>query len=92
ARRLLALPGWQPPFELRLVLAGLQRPGSPLRASLLSLGASLTLLVACTLVVAALLRTVNETVPQQAPALVFHDVQTAQLEMLQAELRAADGL
>ena len=60
----LARPPAQPtrralPFELRLALAGLQRRDSPLRAALLSLGSALTLLVACTLVVATLLRTVE---------------------------------
>lgn len=70
----------------QLALAGLQQPNSPLRGALLSLGAALTLLVACTLVVMALLRTVNETVPQQAPALVFHDVQTEQIPTLNATL------
>ncbi|MEF7613235.1 FtsX-like permease family protein [Aquincola sp. MAHUQ-54] len=92
SRRLLADPRFQPRFELRLALAGLQRPGSPLRAALLSLGTSLTLLVACTLVVAALLRTVNDTVPQQAPALVFHDVQTDQLDTLRRRMDAAPSL
>lgn len=92
SRRLLSHPRWQPRFELRLALAGLQRPGSPLRASLLSLGSALTLLVACTLVVATLLRTVNETVPRQAPALVFYDVQTPQLDTLREVLQAAPSL
>ena len=77
-----------PGYECRIALAGLQRPGSPLRAALLSLGSALTLLVACTLVVATLLRTVNHTVPAQAPALVFHDVQTEQLPLLR-RLQAA---
>jgi putative ABC transport system permease protein len=80
------------PFELRLALAGLQRPGSPLRAALLSLGAALTLLVACALVVATLLRTIDETVPQNAPALVFYDVQTDQLDVLRQALQAGPGL
>ena len=92
AGRALSHPRWTPGFELRVALAGVQRPGSPLRASLLSLGSALTLLVACTLVVAALLRTVNETVPQQAPALVFHDVQTEQLPLLRETLQAAPSL
>ncbi|MDH4051238.1 MAG: hypothetical protein OEU93_06625, partial [Rubrivivax sp.] len=61
ARRLLAAPRWRPGFELRVALSAMQRPGSPLRASLLSLGSALTLLVACTLVVASLLRAVDET-------------------------------
>lgn len=80
------------PLPLQLALAGLQQPHSPLRTALLSLGSALTLLVACTLVVATLLRTVNETVPTQAPALVFHDVQTEQIPLLQGTLQAAPGL
>jgi putative ABC transport system permease protein len=87
--RLLAGARWPQAFELRIALAALQRPGSPLRAALLSLGSALTLLVACTLVVAALLRTVNETVPQQAPALVFYDVQSDQRELLNEVLRSS---
>jgi putative ABC transport system permease protein len=80
------------PLPLRLALAGLQQPHSPLRTALLSLGSALTLLVACTLVVATLLRTVNDTVPTQAPALVFHDVQTEQIALLRETLQAAGGL
>jgi putative ABC transport system permease protein len=63
-----------------------------LRTALLSLGTALTLLVACTLVVATLLRTVNETVPAQAPALVFHDVQSEQIPLLNDTLRSTPGL
>jgi len=92
AARLLASRRWQPGFELRVALAGLQRPGSPMRAALLSLGSALTLLVACTLVVATLLRTVNDTVPKAAPALVFYDLQRDQLPLLNEALRAAPGL
>ncbi|MBW8470306.1 MAG: hypothetical protein K0M67_18735 [Thiobacillus sp.] len=80
------------PLELQLALAGLQQPASPLRAALLSLGSALTLLVACTLVVATLLRTVNDTVPANAPALVFYDVQTEQIGALRETLQAAPGL
>jgi putative ABC transport system permease protein len=91
AARALAHPRARLGFESRVALAGLQRPGSPLRAALLSLGSALTLLVACTLVVATLLRTVNETVPANAPALVFYDVQTDQLPLLREALQAASG-
>jgi putative ABC transport system permease protein len=87
--RALAHPRWQPPFELRVALSGLRRPGSPLRAALLSLGSALTLLVACTLVLATLLRTVNDTVPAQAPGLVLYDVQTEQLPLVRDVLGAA---
>lgn len=92
ARRQLNRPGANLPFELRLAMAGLQRSDSPLRAALLSLGAALTLLVACTLVVTSLLRTVNETVPENAPALVFYDVQTEQIALLQETLNAQPSL
>jgi len=92
AGRALSRPRPGRGYEWRVALAGLQRPGSPLRAALLSLGSALTLLVACTLVVATLLRTVNHTVPANAPALVFHDVQTEQLPLLRQALQAAPSL
>lgn len=92
ARRVQAMERWQPALELQLALAGLQQPHSPLRPALLSLGSALTLLVACTLVVVSLLRTVNETVPANAPALVFYDVQTEQIEILRDTLQASPGL
>ena len=63
-------------FATRLALANLHRPGSPLRATLLSLGSALTLLVACSIVVAALLHALNDTIPERAPSLVFYDIPT----------------
>jgi putative ABC transport system permease protein len=92
AARLQSREGWQPPLAVQLALANLQQPASPLRPALLSLGSALTLLVACTLVVVTLLRTVNETVPANAPALVFYDVQTEQLPLLRETLQASPGL
>jgi putative ABC transport system permease protein len=92
AARLQGGSGWQPPLAVQLALANLQQPASPLRPALLSLGSALTLLVACTLVVVTLLRTVNETVPANAPALVFYDVQTEQLPLLRETLQASPGL
>lgn len=80
------------PLPMQLALAGLQQPHSPLRTALLSLGSALTLLVACTLVVMTLLRTVNDTVPANAPALVFYDVQTEQIPLLNESLQASPGL
>lgn len=80
------------PLPMQLALAGLQQPHSPLRTALLSLGSALTLLVACTLVVMTLLRTVNDTVPANAPALVFYDVQTEQIPLLKESLQASSGL
>lgn len=66
-------------FALRLALASLHRAGSPLRASLLSLGAAVTLLVTCALVVGALLRVIDETVPESNPTLVLYDISAAQV-------------
>ncbi|MGB7302822.1 MAG: FtsX-like permease family protein [Burkholderiaceae bacterium] len=80
------------PLALQLGLANLQQPTSPLRSALLSLGSALTLLVACTLVVTTLLRTVNETVPANAPALVFYDIQTDQIPLLNDTLAESPGL
>jgi len=66
-------------FVLRLALANLYRPGAPLRTSLLSLGSALTLLVASALVVFSLVRTINQTIPEQSPALVLYDIFPYQL-------------
>lgn len=58
----------------RLALANMHRPGTPLRITLLSLGTSLTLLVACSVIVIGLLRLVQSTIPQESPALVLYNV------------------
>ncbi len=92
AARLQTSTRWHLPLPAQLALANLQQPASPLRPALLSLGSALTLLVACTLVVTTLLRTVNETVPANAPALVFYDVQTEQIPLLRETLQASPGL
>ena len=65
---------------LKLALANLHRPGTALRSSLLSLGSALTLLVACTLVVASLVRTLNGTIPEESPGLVLYDVLKTQVD------------
>ncbi len=78
-------------FALRLALANLHRPGSPLRSAMLSLGSALTVLVACTLVVISLLRTVYATIPQSAPALVLYDIELARVDdVVAATLASAE--
>lgn len=77
-------------FARRLALANLYRPDSPLRATLLSLGTALTLVVACTLLVSTLLRALESTIPAQAPALILYDVFPDQIESLQAGLKTLD--
>ncbi|HUF80716.1 MAG TPA: hypothetical protein VMN03_06245 [Burkholderiales bacterium] len=92
APRIAAHPLLATRFELRLALANLYRPGSALRPCLLSLGSALTLLVASTLVVGALLRTVNETLPERSPAMVFYDVQPPQLAAFRELMKEAGSL
>ena len=79
-------------FAIKLAVANLHRPGAPLRVTLLSLGSALTVLVAATLVTAALLRTIAETIPERAPALVFYDISTSQVDTLREIVGAARSL
>ncbi|QIB51807.1 ABC transporter permease [Pseudomonas sp. OIL-1] len=78
-------------FARRLALANLHRPDSPLRATLLSLGTALTLVVACTLLVSTLLRALESTIPAEAPALILYDVLPDQTDGLQADLESLDS-
>ncbi len=84
-------PALGPRFALRLAMANLHRPGSPLRTSLLSLGSALTLVVVCALVVGALGRAINDTIPRTAPALVLYDVSSHQLPAVAAAIEDAAG-
>ena len=68
---------------IRLALANMHRPGTPLRITLLSLGTALTLLVACSVIVIALLRLVQTTISSESPALVLYDVLSSQKEEVQ---------
>lgn len=92
APRLAEWPRLAGQFALRLALANLYRPGSPLRPLLLSLGCALTVLVASALVVAALLRAVNDTIPEQAPALVIYDVPAPERATFRALVASARGV
>ncbi len=86
ARKLDQYPLVNNKFVLRLAIANLHRPGAPLRISLLSLGSALTLLVACTLVVTSLVRTINETIPAESPALVLYDASNDQVDAVVAAI------
>ena len=77
-------------FARRLALANLHRPDSPLRATLLSLGTALTLVVACTLMVATLLRALETTIPARAPALILYEVFPDQMETLREGVNSLD--
>ena len=79
-------------YAWRLALANLHRPGTPLRSTLLSLGSALTLLVACTLVVVSLVRTIQATIPTEAPSLVLYDINSSQVESVtNAVLGSSEG-
>ncbi|MCP5154202.1 MAG: ABC transporter permease [Ectothiorhodospiraceae bacterium] len=92
ARRLLEHPSLEGRLAARLAVASLAREGSPLRPALLSLGSALTLLVASTLVVFSILRTIDDTIPERAPALVFYDISASQLDDFRAAIEAAPSL
>ena len=77
-------------FARRLALANLHRPDSPLRATLLSLGTALTLVVACTLMVTTLLRALETTIPAESPALILYEVFPDQMEPLTSGLESLD--
>ena len=78
-------------FARRLALANLHRPDSPLRATLLSLGTALTLVVACTLMVTTLLRALETTIPAESPALILYEVFPDQMEPLKSGLESLDS-
>jgi len=92
ARRVARLPALQHRFVLRHAIDGLSRPGSALRPMLLSLGISLTVLSASSLVIASLNRTLLDSVPARAPALVFHDIQDGELDAFNEMVAALDDI
>jgi putative ABC transport system permease protein len=74
---------------LRLGLGNIHRRGSPAGSALFSLGLGLTALVIVSLVQANLDDLVSETVPRQAPAFFFLDIQMQQVETFE---KLAHGL
>ncbi len=65
---------------LRLVLANLHRPGAPTASVVLSLGLGLTVLVAIALIEGNLARQIDRSLPEEAPAFYFIDIQPDQVE------------
>ncbi|MBM3545887.1 MAG: FtsX-like permease family protein [Alphaproteobacteria bacterium] len=76
---------------LRLALANLTRPGSPMGALALSLGLGLTVLVAVALIERNLDRQVNERLPERAPTFFFIDIQPDQAEAFDRLVTATPG-
>ncbi len=79
-------------FPLKLAVSNLSRRDGTLRVTLLSLGSALTLLVACAVVLAALLETITDTIPEQAPALALYDVSSMQVDSLKSIVENARSL
>ena len=77
---------------LRLALANLHRPGAPTPSVVLSLGMGLTVLVAIALVEGNLNRQMRESLPADAPALYFLDIQPGQAEDFDRTVEAVAGL
>ncbi|MEX0809385.1 MAG: FtsX-like permease family protein [Dongiaceae bacterium] len=79
ADKTAAHPGtrWGP--IMRLALANIGRPGAPTTSALLSLGLGLTVLVMVALVQANLERELVRSIPAEAPAFYFIDIQGTQI-------------
>lgn len=78
-------------FALRLAVTGLYRPSASLRPMLLSLGTALTLLVASAFVIASTYQALGKTVPEEAPSLVFYDLQKNQVDGFNSIVVQLDG-
>lgn len=76
---------------LRLGLGNMHRPGAALPSVVLSLGIGLTVLVAVALVEANMTRQVEETMPAEAPAFFFIDIQPDQVAPFERTVRAVPG-
>ena len=92
ARRLVQSGKFDKRFAARRALAGMDQPGSPLRPLLLSLGIASTLLVAATIVIVAMLRLLDSTVPSRAPSLAFYDIQKPEIEAFRQTVSNAPGV
>ncbi len=78
--------------SLRLALSNIHRRGSPAGSALFSLGLGLTALVIVALVQANLTRLVEETIPAEAPAFFFLDIQPDQVAPFTALVDSLPGV
>ncbi len=76
---------------LRLALANLHRPGTPMPSVVLSLGLGLTVLVAVAQIQANLGLQVKDRLPEAAPSFYFIDIQPNQVDTFDAAIDAVDG-
>ncbi len=78
--------------RLRLAASSLHRPGNATDAVVLALGLGLTVLVAVNLASGNFARRISATIPEQAPAYFFIDIQPDQAEAFDALLRTLPGV
>ena len=78
--------------SLRLGLGNIHRRGSPAASTLFSLGLGLTALVIITLVQGNLNDLVDDTLPNDAPAFFFLDIQSHQVAAFESSLRAISAV
>jgi putative ABC transport system permease protein len=78
--------------SLRLALANMHRPGSPMPSVMLSLGLGLTVMVLIAEAQGNFVRTLREQIPAVAPSFFFIDIQPDQIGPFNALLRAAAGV
>ena len=76
---------------LRLAIANLHRPGAPTAGVVLSLGLGLTVLVAIALIEGNLSREVRQSMPAEAPAFYFIDIQPQQIDAFKGLVGGTDG-
>jgi len=75
----------------RLVLANLYRPGTSTPGVVLALGVGLSVLVAVALIQGNIARQVQESIPDQAPAFFFIDIQPHQVADFESQVLSVPG-
>lgn len=78
--------------SLRLAMGNIHRRGSPAGSAVFSLGLGLTALVIVALVQANLTRLVDETIPAEAPAYFFLDIQSDQVVPFTSLVKSLPGV
>jgi len=76
---------------LRLALTNLYRPDAPTPSVVLSLGLGLTVLVAIALIEGNMSRQIQDSIPEQAPAYFFIDIQSDQIDGFSELVNAIPG-
>ena len=76
---------------LRLAVANLHRPGAATGSVVVSLGLGITVLVAVALIEGNLSLEVEQTMPEEAPAFYFLDIQPDQIEDFETTVTAVPG-